>query len=453
MTSSRKLSARFKFRDDAWLPGPLLIAWFAVGIGVMLLGAWMEWGWRFFALYNGFILFPALFDVIFLRGVSRISVKRECDAVWELEMDHPVRVVIFNPLSFALHLKIRDDYPEGFRIDRRTMTVVVPPGKKAEAVYFARPHRRGRHRFGNIHLRVTGPLRLVIRQRAFNAEEERKVFPPLTEVRRIRSGVYRKALTSSGPHSRRSHEQGSDFSHTREYVPDDEPRKINWTSTARRGRLITNVYQPEQGQSIAILLDCGRVMGIREKGVTRFDRSLEAALGLSAIALERGDQVSLLAFSNRIHRWVPPGKGNNHLQRLIQATFDLEPDLAESDYRTALESLAFRQKRRSLVTLFTDADNLIFANDLMHYLAVLKRRHLILTVSIQNPFLKKQAEGWPEQGEEVFRKAVAQKLKWEREERLNRLRKRGILALDAPSDRLAPAVIHTYLDVKNRSAL
>ncbi len=453
MISSKISSGRFRFRDNAWLPGPLLIAGFALGVGVLLLGAWMERGWSFFVLYNGFLLLLALVDMGLLRGTSRITVRRECDAVWELEKDHRVRLVLFNPLPFALPVKIRDDYPEGFRIDRRTMAVVVPPKKGAEAVYTARPHRRGRHRFDRIHLRFTGLLRLVIRQRAFDAGEERQVFPPLDEVRRIRGGVYRKALSRSGAHSRRSHERGSDFSHTREYVPDDEPKMINWTASARRGRLVTNVYQPEQGQLIAILLDCGRVMGVREKGVTRFDRSLEAALGLAAIALERGDQVSLLAFSNRIHRWVPPGKGSHHLQRFIQATFDLEPDLSESDYRTALESLALRQKRRSLVTLFTDADNLIFANDLMQYLAVLKRRHLVLTVSIQNPFLQRQAEMRPEQREAVFRKAVAQELQREREERLNRMRREGMIALDAPSDRLAPAVIHTYLDVKNRSAL
>ena len=265
--------------------------------------------------------------------------------------------------------------------------------------------------------------------------------------------MYRKSLALSGPHSRRSWERGSDFSHTRDYVPDDEPRTINWTSSARRGRLVTNVYQPEQGQLIAILLDSGRVMGIREKGQTRLDRSLEAALGLSAIALERGDQVSLLAFSDQIKRWVPPGKGMGHLQQLIQSSFDLEPDFSESDYRTALENLAFRQERRSLVVLFTAADNLIFSDELMEYLAVLKRRHLILTVSIRNPSLQRQAESWPVRGEEVFRKAVAQELKWEREERLSRLRRQGILALDSPSDRLVPAVIHSYLEVKNRSAL
>jgi uncharacterized protein (DUF58 family) len=131
----------------------------------------------------------------------------------------------------------------------------------------------------------------------------------------------------------------------------------------------------------------------------------------------------------------------------------LEPDLSESDYRTALETLAFRQKRRSLVVLFTDADNLIFSDELMQYLAVLKRRHLILTVTIQDPFLKGQAESWPVREEEVFRKAVAKELEREREERLSRLRRQGILVLDSPSDRLAPAVIHSYLEVKNRSAL
>ena len=97
--------------------------------------------------------------------------------------------------------------------------------------------------------------------------------------------------------------RGWDFSHLREYVPDDEPRAINWTATARQGHLVTNVYQPEQGQQIAILIDCGRIMGIREDGQTKLDRSLEAALVFATLAIERGDRVSLIACSNQIKCW------------------------------------------------------------------------------------------------------------------------------------------------------
>ncbi|WP_188429454.1 DUF58 domain-containing protein [Kroppenstedtia guangzhouensis] len=453
MTSLTRSRVRLWFRDNAWVPTPRLLGWTGVGVGVSLVAfLWDTTGWTpLICLLIGLIL--SVVDMISLHRYGKVELKRSHPAFFEIGEENPVELTVHHQAPYAVRCILRDDFPQGFQVSRREMKLTLTPGKSAWAEYTIRPHRRGIHRFERIHARVSGRLGLWMRQQSADGGDEIRVYPRLKEVRRVRSGIYKKQLATEGPHVRQSPGRGSDFSHIRDYVPDDEPRLINWMATARRGKLATNVYQPEQGQHVAILIDCGRVMGVKDGELTRLDRAVEAVLAFAAIALERGDRVSLLAFSNRILRWVPPGKGRSQLQRLVESCFDLEPEFVESGYRIAVETLSFRQKRRALVALFTDAGNLTFADELTEQLAVLQRRHLVMTVTTQDSLLDRERNLLPREVGEVFRKSVAEEMKAERTDRMNLLKRRGTVVLDVRPGQLATSVIHQYIDIKNRALL
>ncbi|PTM58867.1 DUF58 domain-containing protein [Desmospora activa] len=453
MTSSKRSPAPYRFRDNAWLPGPRLF--FALGVGVVVTLVFAFVGLH---IWMGILFHLALAWVVMqefrrIRRYGCVQVERESERILELGESNPIRIHLHNPAPWPVICIVKDDYPEGFQLDQRRMIITVPPQETTTLVYHVRPHRRGRHRFGRIHVRQRLPLGYLIRQHAIDWSEDKTVYPRLKEVRRVRGGVYKRKLSAEGPHSRHGLGRGAEFAHIRDYVPDDEPRWINWTATARRGKLATNVYQPEQGQHVAILLDCGRIMGVRDGELTRLDRAIEAALAFSAIAIERGDQVSLLAFSSQVKRWIPAGRGAPHLQRIIEAVHDLEPDYVESGYRTAMETLAFHHKRRSLVALFTDASNLTFADELIQHIRILQRRHLIMTVTTEDPQLQRDRNLRPREEKEVFHKAIAQQMTEERDDRLNALKRRGVVTLNVAPDQLAVHVIHSYIDIKNRSLL
>lgn len=125
----------------------------------------------------------------------------------------------------------------------------------------------------------------------------------------------------------------------------------------------------------------------------------------------------------------------------------------ESGYRIAVETLSFRQKRRALVALFTDAGNLTFADELTEQLAVLQRRHLVMTVTTQDSLLDRERNLLPREVGEVFRKSVAEEMKAERTDRMNLLKRRGTVVLDVRPGQLATSVIHQYIDIKNRALL
>jgi uncharacterized protein (DUF58 family) len=415
-----------------------------------LTAAWWGWGWLFFAMGNGVLLGLAAIDVWQFRRLPMFTATRVIDSLFEIGRDNPVTIRVDASRPVRLRMWLKDDFPQGFAVTQRQFEITWEGETSWTLEYGARPHRRGRHAFQDLHLRMESPWKLLIFQQTIPARAEVKVFPRLEAVRHVRKGVYkRQSLPDNHPVSR-AYGVGREFSHVREYLPDDDPRFINWTGTARLGKLVSNVYQPEIGQHVAILLDCGRLMGVQNEGLSQLDRALEAALGFAAIALQRGDRVSFLAFSDRVLRWVPSGKGMAHLQTIIESSFDLEAEYAEADYLAAWEPLSVHLRHRSLVAIFTDAANLAFSETMGQMISRAKKRHLVMTVSMQDPRFKQLEEQLPETEEEVYRTLVLKQLMKERHESLQQWGKK-VVALDVPPDKLAAAVITSYLEIRNRA--
>src|SRR5690625_1701129 len=164
----------------------------------------------------------------------------------------------------------------------------------------------------------TSSLGLWAKQLTVPARKNVKVIPDLTEVRAYLQDAQR-FLVHEGSKVKRDQVGTGEFASIRSYVIGDDPRLINWHQTAKLQEVMTNVYEPEQGKHITILIDCGRMMGVELKEGNRLERSLEAALTVAAAALQRGDYVAVLAFSKEVHTYIPPNKGIEHLQTILRS--------------------------------------------------------------------------------------------------------------------------------------
>ena len=68
---------------------------------------------------------------------------------------------------------------------------------------------------------------------------------------------------------------------------------------------------------------------------------MDAVMMLTAVASRLGDRCGLVAFDRRVRSVVNPGPGHRQLSRVTEAMYELEPELAESDYQGAFtETLA-----------------------------------------------------------------------------------------------------------------
>ena len=88
----------------------------------------------------------------------------------------------------------------------------------------------------------------------------------------------------------------TEFERLRDFLPDDEYRRIDWRASARRNKPTVREFQLEQNQNMMIMRDCGRLMTAVWDDLTALDYALNATLMLSHVAIRRGDQVGLIAF-------------------------------------------------------------------------------------------------------------------------------------------------------------
>jgi uncharacterized protein (DUF58 family) len=189
------------------------------------------------------------------------------------------------------------------------------------------------------------------------------------------------------------------------------------------------------------------------EGISHFDRSLNAAIILSYIALGQGDNVGLMAFSNRIERAVGPVRGKPAIQAVIRQTYDLEPRFEASDYSLACEELLRRQRKRALVVLITHTIDEQHLLTIGTYARALISPHLLLCVFLRDVALDELANRVPQHDIEAFHTAAAAELIAAHAHHIAKLRESGAFVIETLPGQLSSELINQYLDLKARHLL
>ncbi len=395
-----------------------------------------------------------------------------------LGAENLIRVRVRNSSRRSVHVVIRDEYPAMFHAERAvlgrdalaagaptgepesgkllasgTRPALVLPRQTVDFRYHVRPPRRGDYRFGDLNLRWWGVLGLTVRQVRYAAAAEVKVYPNLFDLRKYELLVRRGKLTEMGLRHTRQLGAGTQFERLREYQPDDEFRKIDWKATARRGKPISREFETERSQNIMALLDLGRMMRSRVGDMAKLDYAVNAALMLSFVASSRGDRVGLLTFADGVKHYLAPRSGRGQFYRMLGTLYAVEAQPVESDYARALAYLGTKQKKRSLVVIFTDLSSGPAVKSLFAQVARLRPRHLPLLVAISDPDVVELSNQYPRDSAGVYERMVAEQSLDRRALALESLRQHGAMTLDVPANRLTIAVVNRYLELKLRGTI
>ena len=432
------------------IPRPRLVALLLAALALLALGSL---GTVFVALAAFAVVLAialAAYDLRLTPALSAAEVGRIAEPQLLIGIPNVVAIAIRNPSPRPLRVRLRDEAPPSFVVDRRTVEALVPPSGAARASYLARPRFRGSYRFGRIHTRQRGPLDLVERQDAIAADAPANVYPDLREIRRYDVSLRRGLAYDAGQRRARIPGAGSLFERLREYTPDDDPRSISWTATARRGRPISVEYESERQQRVVVLLDAGRMMSSTLGELTKLDHAVNTALMLAYVATAKGDEVGLLGFADALRGYLPPRRGRLQFLRLTEELRRIEVTTTEPDYRAAFEFLRSRTSRRALVVLFTDLVSVEASRLLVAAVSRLAGSNLVLCCLLADPQLKETAERAPSSTTELFEAVIAQEVREARGRAIAALRQRGVHVLDVPAERLTVATIQRYLDLKKR---
>lgn len=148
--------------------------------------------------------------------------------------------------------------------------------------------------------------------------------------------------------------QGIDFDQVREYTPGDDIRSIDWNVTARSGRPFVKEHIEERQLTMLLLVDvsASEVFGSGERSKRQLAAEIASALAFSAIANE--DRVGVILFSDRVERYIPPGKGRRHVLRVIHEILSAQPEGKGTDLTAALDFANRVTKRRCVAFLISD---------------------------------------------------------------------------------------------------
>jgi uncharacterized protein (DUF58 family) len=399
------------------------------------------------------VLLVCAYDFLAAPRAEDVEVRRRVEPVLSSGVANPVRLELRLAGARPVRGRVRDEVPPGVEVHGHEQPfALTPESPQATVAYTLHPPTRGDLRLGDVHLRLLGPLGLCMRQVRVAAAHGVKVYPDLTALTREALAL---AMASDAPAERtlRRSAEGREFESLREYRTGDDFRTVDWKASARRGRTMVRVYQPERNQPVLLLLDCGRHMAGRVDGRRKLDHAVDAALRLAKVSLEAGDLVGVLAFASDVRAYLPPRKGREHLRLLTEALYRAEAALEESDYGRAYDFAFARSSRRSLVVLFTDLVDPDASGTLLARTLALRPRHLPVVASLLDEDLRAAATEVPESVQEAYGRQAAARIEEDYQRTALTLRDAGALVVRAPARGFGAAAINTYLHVKARGLL
>ena len=403
--------------------------------------------------WDVFVLLAWLADLAQFPKPGQLTVKRIWRAPAALSIPSDVDLELQNGSNRSVAATLTDAVPLQLRDEPPNLDLRV--GAKSEGLvsYRIRPMQRGDAQIGACYIRYQSALRIAERWIRTPLEQTVRIYPNLEEAKRHSIYLLRSRQIAVEKRRTRIRGIGREFESLREYQPGDEYRDICWTAAARRAKLVTRVYQIERSQTVWIVIDSGRLMRARVTGFSKLDQAVNAALSLAQVALYSGDNVGLIAYGRVIRHQVPAAKGSVHLRQLIEHLAKVQEEGSEADHLQMAARLMSDQKRRSLIVWLTDLAETAMTPEVIEAASMMMPRHLVLFVVIGQPDLGKLAAKTPTSEPEMYRVAAAQEMVHRRELLLARLRERGALAMEVSSGIVSPALVNSYLQIKERSQL
>jgi uncharacterized protein (DUF58 family) len=394
-----------------------------------------------------------LADLAQLPRPEQLTVRRSWRSPAALSIASDLDVTLENSSRTGVQATIVDSVPLQLRSEPPTLAIRARAKSAGTASYRIRPAQRGDAKLGDAYVRYQSVWRIAERWARASLEQTVRIYPNLDEAKRHSIYLLRSRQIAMEKRHARLRGIGREFESLREYQQGDEYRDICWTAAARRGKLVTRMYQIERSQTVWIVIDSGRLMRARVGGYSKLDQAVNSALSLAQVALYSGDRVGLIAYGRGIRHQLPAAKGSAHLRHLIEQLAMVHEEGAEADHLLMASRLLTDQKRRSLVVWLTDLAETAMTPEVIEAASMMMPRHLVLFVVIGQPDLGELAAKTPGSESEMYQVAAAQEMVHRRELLLARLRERGALAMEVNSGAVSPVVVNAYLQIKERNQL
>jgi len=360
-------------------------------------------------------------------------------------------------------------FPRQIYSPNQDLVTELPSETTSSLVYWPfKALKQGLYLLENCYLETPSRLGLWALRRVEVTRAEFRVYPDLLRDRKKLSGLFLNR--GIGIHAQRQVGKGREFEQLREYLPGDSYEDIHWKATARRGQPITKVYQIERTQQIYVILDGSRLSARNSDPLgnnhsspnqadytaytTIMERFAAAALVMGLAADRQGDVFGLLAFDDRVRKFVRAKNGRAHYDVCRDALYTLQAQSVTPDFEELFTFIATKIRRRALLIFLTNLDDPVLAESFTTNIDIISRKHLILVNMLKpsgaeplfsNPSVNSTNDIYQKLGGHLLWRHLRETEKF--------LRRHGIGFYLLQNENLCVDLVSQYLTVKRRQVL
>jgi uncharacterized protein (DUF58 family) len=148
--------------------------------------------------------------------------------------------------------------------------------------------------------------------------------------------------------------KGMSFKEVREYAAGDDIRFIDWNVSARFGHPFSKVFEEERELTVMLLIDVSASSLFGTVYATKKDFMTEIAAVLAFSAVNNGDKIGVIFYSDKIEKYIPPKKGKQHALFIVRELLTYEPKKKGTALSTALRYFNNTTKQKSIAFVLSD---------------------------------------------------------------------------------------------------
>ena len=175
--------------------------------------------------------------------------------------------------------------------------------------------------------------------------------------------------------------RGMEFAEVREYQAGDDVRAIDWNVTARMGTPYVKQFVEERDLTLLLLVDLSGSQRFGSQFLVKRDYAAELAAVLAFSAVANHDRVGAILFTDRVEKFIPPGRGQDHALRIVRDLMAIDPTGRETRIGEALRFAQRVLARRGIVALLSDFQD----QDFERPMGILRRRHDVMAIHLSDP--------------------------------------------------------------------
>ncbi|TMI14875.1 DUF58 domain-containing protein [Candidatus Bathyarchaeota archaeon] len=230
--------------------------------------------------------------------------------------DISVKIRVSNRTSDHLgNVEVNEHLPSEIKVEfgaRRILTQLGPRENVELALKLQSPPR-GHYWIGPLVARVQDPFGFYLVENVIMPE----ILSIMPKPERIKGAELRPRHLGPWPGTipARTLGPGTEFYSMRDYVAGDDPKRINWKSSARHGRLIVNEMEAERVTDVMIVLDTD-VSYYETAEAELFEREVRAAASMASFLLRQGNRVGMILQGEK-RGVVSPAFGKKHERNIL----------------------------------------------------------------------------------------------------------------------------------------